>query len=301
MHAGGAAGNRRAPEEVVGQAAGDLLGEPIEGAIALARSAQHGEVLLSDATHAIASHAIEGERALDRRRPAAASGPWRRWRRSRRRLESPMIGRHAEMTAARLAYARAVEGGDAHLLTVIGDAGIGKSRLALELSEQLPRRGHGARPARYLSYGQGLAFWPLRGRVRPARGEQNAPRRDSRAARRRSRAGRSGRRYHRRLRHSASRGTHDAADPAPDNIGEQAPWAFCVLLEQLAADRPVMLVIEDAHWAEPALLDLVDHLVDWLRVLRAGAVPEPPGAAGGQAQMGRRAGTRQLARARATR
>ena len=49
-----------------------------------------------------------------------------------------------------------------------------------------------------------------------------------------------------------------------ETAGEQVPWAFRRLLEELARRRPLVLVIEDAHWAETPLLDLVDYLIDWL-------------------------------------
>ena len=48
------------------------------------------------------------------------------------------------------------------------------------------------------------------------------------------------------------------------SAGEHAPWAFRRLFEVLAERQPVVLVIEDAHWAEPPLLDLLDYLTDWL-------------------------------------
>src|SRR5207248_1738850 len=49
-----------------------------------------------------------------------------------------------------------------------------------------------------------------------------------------------------------------------DAAVEQVPWAFRRLFDALAAQRPVVLIIEDVHWAEPSLLDLVDYLIDWL-------------------------------------
>ena len=55
------------------------------------------------------------------------------------------------------------------------------------------------------------------------------------------------------------------ADPGES---EQVPWAFRRLLEELARRRPVLLVIEDAHWAESPLLDLIDYVADWLTTSR---------------------------------
>ena len=143
-------------------------------------------------------------------------------------------------------------GGEANLLTVLGEAGIGKSRLAQELGDQLAGDAT-VLTGRCLSYGEGVAFWPLREAVIQAAGE----------------ASRDGLR---RLLDGA-----DDADVVADilaaalglapavSVSEQMPWAVRRLLEALAGERPVILVIDDVHWADAPLLDLIDYLVDWLR------------------------------------
>jgi class 3 adenylate cyclase/tetratricopeptide (TPR) repeat protein len=162
----------------------------------------------------------------------------------------PMVGRDEELAAAHAAFVRAAGSREMHLLTVLGDAGIGKSRLAQELVEKLADE---ATPlvGRCLSYGEGIAFWPLREALTQAGGESR----------------------------DAIRGLlGDAEDAdivadiiavalglaAAGSVGEQVPWAFRRLLEVLGDRGPVLLVIEDVHWAESPLLDLVDYLVDWL-------------------------------------
>ncbi len=235
--------------EVVADAPNDVFGEPLGEAVAFALVAANGDVLLSDATRRLAAEAIRIEPALD----GAA------WRLvdlideapGIRRSATPMVSREQELSAAQATFALAVASGEPRVLTVVGDAGIGKSRLAAELVHQLGDQatvlsGH------CLSYGEGAAFWPIREAL------AEASRGDTR---------------------DAVRALLDDADDADlvadvvsaalglapgETAGEQVPWAFRRLLEQLARQRPVVLVIEDAHWAEAPLLDLVDYLVEWL-------------------------------------
>ncbi len=235
--------------EVVADAPNDVFGEPLGEAVAFALVAANGDVLLSDATRRLAAEAIRIEPALD----GAA------WRLvdlideapGIRRSATPMVSREQELSAAQATFALAVASGEPRVLTVVGDAGIGKSRLAAELVHKLGDQatvlsGH------CLSYGEGAAFWPIREAL------AEAARGDTR---------------------DAVRGLLDDSDDAElvadvvsaalglapgETGGEQVPWAFRRLLEQLARQRPVVLVIEDSHWAEEPLLDLVDYLIDWL-------------------------------------
>ena len=48
-----------------------------------------------------------------------------------------------------------------------------------------------------------------------------------------------------------------------ESVGEQLPWAFRRVIEVLADRRPLLLVIDDVHWADAPLLDLIEYLVDW--------------------------------------
>ena len=235
--------------DVVADAPDDVFGEPLAGAVALALVAQHGEILLSDATRRLASDAIRIEAALD-------GAAWRlvdliTHARGLSRRSRPMVDRHAELQAARRAFTDTAQSGIAHLFSAIGDPGIGKSRLAQELADRLGDRatvltGH------CLSYGEGIAFWPLREAVTQLAGDAS---RDA----------------IRGLMHDGSEADL-TADIVAETLGlaeaesahELAPWAFRRLLEVLASQRPVVLVIEDAHWAERPLFDLIDYLVDWL-------------------------------------
>lgn len=162
----------------------------------------------------------------------------------------PMFGRDEEVASANAAFVRAARFGEMHLLTVIGDAGIGKSRLAQEVVQTLATEAT-VLIGRCLSYGEGIAFWPLREALTQLAGGE------SRDAIR------------------GLLGDAEDADVVADiiaasvglavgSVGEQVSWAFRRLLEMLGDRGPVVLVIEDVHWAETPLLDLVDYLVDWL-------------------------------------
>ncbi len=236
--------------EVVAEAATDFFGDPLDQAIALTAVAQDGEVLLGDATRRLASSSIRVESVLDgtawRLREIGAGGPLPL------RNRSPMVGRDEELASAFAIYGRATRSDEAFLLTVVGDAGIGKSRLARELAGRLADEAT-VLTGRCLSYGEGITFWPLREALTQAAGGESR---------------------------DAIRGLVGDAKDADvvadivatilgfgplESVGEQVRWAFRRLLEELASRRPVMLVIEDAHWADPDLLDLIDYLVDWLK------------------------------------
>jgi DNA-binding SARP family transcriptional activator/tetratricopeptide (TPR) repeat protein len=237
--------------EVVAERSADIYGAPLSRGIALAHAAQNGEILLANRTRELVRDAIAAELLLDGTawrllsltapeiRPAAVT-------------TGPMVGREDEMEAACSMFAHAARSQEAHLLSVVGDAGIGKSRLAQELCTRLSDEAT-ILTGRCLSYGEGVALWPLREALSMAAGEESR---------------------------DAIRALLDGAADADvvadiiatalglapaESVGEQVPWALRRLLEVLATRSPVILVIEDAHWAEPPLLDLIDYLVDWLR------------------------------------
>jgi DNA-binding SARP family transcriptional activator/class 3 adenylate cyclase len=236
--------------EVIAESPGDLFGDPVNRGAALAQAASAAEILISDATRRLAFNAIRVE-------PVLEGTAWRVLDFTDRqpiplRIDSPMVGREEELERALAAFSRVQKTGEASLLTVVGEAGIGKSRLVQELGSRL-RDEATIVAGRCLSYGEGIAFWPLREALTQLAGEQ-------------SRDG------IRRLLNGA-----DDADVVADivaaavglapaeSVGEQLPWAVRRVLEALARPLPLLLLIDDAHWADPPLLDLVDYLVDWLR------------------------------------
>jgi class 3 adenylate cyclase/tetratricopeptide (TPR) repeat protein len=148
-----------------------------------------------------------------------------------RRLGTPMIGRELELRGLRDTFARAVHDSSCQLFTIIGTAGVGKSRLAAEFV-----RGSEARVVRgrCLSYGKGITYWPV---VEVVKRLGPLPP-DQAAAPLRSLLGES-----------------EAATSA-----DEIAWAFRKLLEEKARERPLVCEFDDLHWAEENLLDLVEHV-----------------------------------------
>jgi predicted ATPase len=163
-----------------------------------------------------------------------------------RALGEPMFGRQDELTRARSAFRRAVRSNVAVRMTVLGDAGIGKSRLARELAASIGEDAN-VIALRCPAYGE-AEFVPLRQAVVEA-------------------AGFHGWRALHDLLGSEGRGGRILGEVAeamelraePASVAALFP-AMRRLFEVLAADRPLIVVFEDLHWAEPAFLDLVDHV-----------------------------------------
>ncbi|HEU4913498.1 MAG TPA: adenylate/guanylate cyclase domain-containing protein, partial [Actinomycetes bacterium] len=175
------------------------------------------------------------------------------------RLTSPLVGRDRELALMEQTLARCRADRRSQLLTVLGAAGVGKSRLAADFLAGAAA-GTTVLSGRCLSYGEDIAFYPLLEMLQGLAGV--TPGEDTETSRRRLR-------------------TLVADDPDADRLVERlAPlaglpgtpaaveethWAVRRLVERLGHESPVLVVLDDAHWAEHAMLDLVDHLADWTR------------------------------------
>lgn len=161
-------------------------------------------------------------------------------------IDAPFVGRVGELAALRAACAQAVEERVPQLCTIVGPPGIGKSRIVREFLAG--ERGR-ARVVigRCLPYGEGITYWPLGEIVRQVGGDQP---RDAIA---RIVGGTEGPLVADRLAGAISLGP---AGGSPEEIS----WAARKLVEALAQDQPVIAVVDDIHWAEPALLDLLEYV-----------------------------------------
>jgi DNA-binding SARP family transcriptional activator/class 3 adenylate cyclase len=244
--------------EVVAGARGEsgpLTGAALAAASRLEQNAEPGEIRLGELTARLVSGATRVEPGVLSGVEDASGLTWFRLLEVlpgapafAGRFDVPLIGRNEELAQLERAFARAVETRSAVLVTVLGTAGLGKTRLAQELPSRL---GPQARilTGRCLAYGEGITFWPLREIVNEAAGDERPPALVALldgAANADLIAGRI----------ASALGTSDAGAAAREEIF----WAFRKLLEALARRHPLVLVLEDVHWAEPTLLDLVEHV-----------------------------------------
>jgi hypothetical protein len=166
-----------------------------------------------------------------------------------RRLHARMIGRDRELSLLLEHVERSSSTREPHRILVLGEAGVGKSRLVIELLATLGSRVAAFR-GRCLSYGEGITFWAaaeIVHQVERDAGLASVLEGDAAAPSIRDRL-------------DAITGQSEVPYPVEDLF-----WAFRRLMERLAASGPTILVLDDLQWAEPTLLDLLDHVVEHTR------------------------------------
>ncbi len=186
---------------------------------------------------------------------------------------APLIGREAVMDQVRGVLAEAIESGGARQVTLVGEAGVGKSRLLDDIGDEVADSTTVVR-GRCLPYGDGITFWPIVEVVRDAAHIAADDTPDVARGRIADLLAGSGERDEILDRVSSVIGLSASRYPVPEIF-----WAARKFLEVMAAGRPVLLLFEDIHYAEPTFLDLVDHLVETLPdhvsalILCAGRLP----------------------------
>ena len=222
-----------------------VSGAPVDEAARLMELARAGEVLGAARTWRVVRHAVtaaprDGGWAIDAVDPDAAP--------LARRLETPLVGRGRELREIADAFARAAAEGRPHLVTVFGAPGVGKTRLAVETAERL-RELATAAVGRCRASAQEATYAPLREVLSSLGGEDVA------AWIRERLVADDGP----RLAEQLAAAVEVAAGTAHT---EDTALATRRLLAGLARERPLLLVLEDVHWAAPAFLDLVESLVE---------------------------------------
>jgi class 3 adenylate cyclase len=174
------------------------------------------------------------------------------------RLDSPLVGRSLDLAALQETFRLVEQDRTARLFTVLGPAGIGKSRLTHEFVEWLGDRATVLR-GRCLSYGDGITFWPLVEVVKQAAGltDLDSPEEAKRKIGALLPETEDSELVCERISAAVGRGESAAARP------DETFWAVRRLFEALARERPLVLVIDDLQWAETTFLDLLEYIAGW--------------------------------------
>jgi class 3 adenylate cyclase len=246
-------------EVVTGEGDSLVTGDAVNVAARLEQAATPGEVLIGDKTRRLVRDAVTVEpvevTAKGKPEPMTAfrlvdldpeaSG-------IARRFDTPLVGRERELDLLRQAYERAVREQSCHLVTLLGPAGVGKSRLTAEFLGDIDAS---VARGRCLDYGEGITFWPV-------------------------------------IEVLKQLGADEAVETiAAGSLGSHELFmSVRRTLEEIASQRPLVIVFEDIHWGEPTFLDLIDHIADLSRgapivllcVARPELLDERPGWAGGK-------------------
>ena len=229
-------------EVVTGTTERLATGDAVNVAARLQQAAAPQEILIGRATYELVETVVDATEIAALTLKGKAQ-PVRAYRLTRvtgaptRRNDVPMVGRTTELRRMRDACDQAVGDRSCQLFTILGSAGVGKSRLVHEFLDDLDAtvvRGV------CLPYGEGITYWPIVEVIRQL---------------------------------GASRPDLHLDDDLASLLGQekftapsdQIAWAFRKLLEQIARDRPLVVVFDDIQWAEPKFLDLIEHVADLSR------------------------------------
>ena len=236
-----------------------VTGDAVNVCARLEQNAEPGQILAGERTAHAARGAFEfgAPMAIEARGKSApvacrelvaAIAPTR----PRGRFRRPFVGRAAELETLVERYERAVSERRPQLALVLGDAGVGKSRLASELADYLAERPE--RPAlrvgRCLSYGSAITYWPVREVLQEhlRLGEGTS-------------AGEVAARLGERAILGLALGLDVGGDLHPLAARDRLHDAWIDLLDEAVAQAPVALLVEDVHWAEEPLLALLERTV----------------------------------------
>jgi DNA-binding SARP family transcriptional activator len=228
-----------------------VTGATVNIAAHLEKRAGANEIVLGDRTHGLLRdavraqavdlgddmHAYRLEALIGEARPIASR-------------DAPLVGRKSELRKLRAVFQRTKRDESCSVVTVVGEAGIGKTRLARELVTSAREEAR-VLVGRCVAYGVGATYLPVAEIVRQVSPDASATGITPLLAGEED-AGQVGQRV---------------AEVVGLGEGPAAPgesfWAVRRLLEVLAREQPLVVVFDDVHWAEPTLLDLIEYLGEW--------------------------------------
>ncbi|HJP65374.1 MAG TPA: AAA family ATPase, partial [Actinomycetota bacterium] len=239
-----------------------VSGDAVNVAARLEQAAEPGEILLGEPTYRLVRVAVIAEPVAEPLTLKGKAEPVPAFRLVvveagaellPRRFDSPLVGRDRELAAVLDGFDQTVSASTARLVTVIGHAGVGKSRLTHEIATSLQGRSRILR-GRCLPYGEGITFWPVAECIQQAAGLDELTSPDEAMAK-------------------VAALLPDGEDPVvterlgavlgiSENAGaiQESFWAIRRCFEALAAERPLMVVFDDIQWGEPTFHDLIQYL-----------------------------------------
>jgi class 3 adenylate cyclase len=262
---------------------GMVAGDAVNTASRVQAAAEPGSVLTDEATHRLAALAVAfadfGEHLLK-----GKAGPQRLWRAVRvvsavggaqriDGLEGPLAGRDFELRTVKEAFHASADRRVPRMVVVSGPAGVGKSRLGWEFEKYVDGLAEQVwwHRGRCPAYGDGAAFWALAQIFRQRLGIAEDDPAEEAARKLAEGVDRyvpdPGERPYVGVRLGRLLGVGFAGDGGGPLAREELFAGWRLFLERLAADGPVVLLVEDAQYADAGLLDFLDYLTDWVRGL----------------------------------
>lgn len=238
-------------------------GEAVNVAARLQQAAAPGEILMGEAAHRLTVGRIDAESAgplelRGFRNPIAAyRAIAARDGRPHAKVSAPFVGRSSEFELLENTLERTIRDRRPHVFTVYGEPGVGKSRLIQEFLAGV--EGTTILTGRALPYGEGVTYWPLAEMVKSAAGITDD---DPMETARQKLIECCGDEAIAELLGLAS-GVMEAVDG--QRGAPEIAWAAREFADELADVQPLIMVFEDIHWAEEPLLELIDHLAQWVR------------------------------------
>ncbi|MGA9715394.1 MAG: adenylate/guanylate cyclase domain-containing protein [Aeromicrobium sp.] len=236
-----------------------VIGDAVNVAARLEQAAPANDILIGDSTYRLVRGVVE----IEEMEPLELKGKSERVPAYRliavhdgealaRHHERPMIGRERELSLLNGALDEAISAHRGRMVTVLAQAGMGKSRLTHEFAAAVEPQAQVLR-GRCLSYGRGITYWPLIEIVRQAASISDDDPPGLALAKLSTLAGDDA--VAERV--ASVMGLQDAQFPV-----EEIKWGARKLLERVADQRPLVVIFDDIHWAELTLLELIEHLAE---------------------------------------
>jgi class 3 adenylate cyclase/tetratricopeptide (TPR) repeat protein len=280
--------------EVVAGSVGDgytVIGDTVNVAARLQAAAQPGSVTVGERTFRATERAIQ-YRLLEPLTLKGKAEPVPAWEavgviavQAGRRAafgETPLVGRTDKLELLESVFERVERARTPHMVTVIGQAGVGKSRLRLELERKLLAREHPPtfHEGRCLPYGSGIVYWALGEVIRAEAGILDGDTSEEAwaklsysieelmqvaGAEHSEPTERKAAMIARLLGLDAPLDAGQPEGEDPQRMRESFFSAVRSVIEAMALRNPLVLVFEDIHWADHGMLDLIEYLAQWVR------------------------------------